>query len=352
MDIVQKQQRSAGSCHLLFRSSVLRNVLSCVGPGRYLFAAPVSRWWRDVYITLESLRAAYAESSCNNITISVPQITLYSAAFASPAILKLAHEQGLDCKSDSLAYHRAAAKHADVATLAAAHKLGLQYTIMTMSGAARCNKLAEVQYLHSQGCPWPARLLEVVASSGYCELLRWCYEHGCPLDVNMAPYFTAQSGNIELMAWVLQQAGTHLRAEVMCAAASMGRAAMCQYLRAQQCPWNASSTSAAALGGHIDLLSWLVDNGCPWEARQLCITAARGGSVKVLEFLQQLGILNSAAVLTDMLNVAALNHKLAAAQWLRAQGAEWPAVSGTHPWRGELLTWAVDEGFTALSNYI
>jgi hypothetical protein len=353
MKTIQEQDGSAaGSCHLLFRSSVLRNVLSYVSLGQYLFAAPISKWWRDVYMTLESLQAAYAESSCKSIAICIPQITLYSAAFASPAILRLAHQQGLDSKSASLAYHRAAAKHADVATLAAAHKLGLQYTAMTMSCAARCNRLAEVQYLHRRGCPWPARLFEVVASSGCCELLRWCHEHGCPMDVHIAPYFTAQSGNIELMAWVMQLTGAQLSAEAMCAAASKGRTAMCQYLHTQQCPWAASSTSAAALGGHVDLLTWLLDNGCPWKARPLCVTAARSGCVKVLEYLQQLGLLSSPQVLRYMLSVAALNQKLAAAQWLRAQGAEWPYVHETHPWRGELLTWAVDAGFTELLVYI
>jgi hypothetical protein len=345
----QEQNTAADNSNPLLNSGVLQLVLSYVGPGHYLFAAPVSRWWRDIYVTLlQSLKSAYAENSFNSITICVPQMTLYSAAFASPAIVELAHEQGLDCKS--LAYQRAAAKHADVATLAAAHALGMEYTAMTMSGAARCNKLAEVQYLHNQGCPWPLRLLEVVARSGYSELLRWCYEHRCPWQASTAPYFTAQSGNVELMAWVLQQPGTQLRAEVMCAAASMGRTAMCQYLREQQCPWNASSTGAAAVGGHVDLLSWLVDNGCPWDARQLCVTAVQGGSIEVLAYLQQLGLLTSAAVLTDMLHMAAHNHKFAAAKWLREQGAAWPTAFEGRPWRGEVLAWAVAEGFVPPAN--
>jgi hypothetical protein len=48
-----------------------------------------------------------------------------------------------------------------------------------MAGAAQCNKLSEVQYLHSNGCRSPKRLLEVAARGRSLQLLRWCYEHDC-----------------------------------------------------------------------------------------------------------------------------------------------------------------------------
>jgi hypothetical protein len=46
-----------------------------------------------------------------------------------------------------------AGKWAGIATLAAAHKLGMPYTGSVIAGTAQFNKLAEVQYLHRQGCP-------------------------------------------------------------------------------------------------------------------------------------------------------------------------------------------------------
>jgi hypothetical protein len=84
-------------------------------------------------------------------------MTLYSSVFASPSRVKLAHESGLRCTS--LAYGHAAGSYADIATLATAHELGMPYTADTMIGAGKCNKLAEIQYMHSEGCPWPRRLL-------------------------------------------------------------------------------------------------------------------------------------------------------------------------------------------------
>jgi hypothetical protein len=50
-----------------------------------------------------------------------------------------------------------------------------------------------------------------------------------------------------------------------------------------------------------------------------------------------------------MLNAAGAHGRLAAAQWLRQRGAEWPAelVYGRHAWTGEVLTWARCEDCTA-----
>jgi hypothetical protein len=90
-----------------------------------------------------------------------------------------------------------------------------------------------------------------------------------------------------------------------------------------------------------------MDNGCAWDARELCVNAAQGGTVEALRFLQQQGIVTSTAMLTDMLGHAALNNKLAAAKWLREQGAEWPnsIEYGWSPWSSEVLDWAVAEGY-------
>jgi hypothetical protein len=70
-----------------------------------------------------------------------PQMTLVSSATTSPSRLQLAHENGLDCISEAL--QRAAGLYGDAATLVLTHKLGVNYTAVTMAGAAQRNKLAE-----------------------------------------------------------------------------------------------------------------------------------------------------------------------------------------------------------------
>jgi hypothetical protein len=121
--------------------------------------------------------------------------------FTALSRVQLAHKSRLDCTS--AAHHRAAGRHANVASLAAANALGMAYSNFIMAGAARCNKLAELQYLHKQGCPWLAWLLDEGTADGNFELVRWCHEHGCPWDAaNKTSYYAAQSGSVELMAWV------------------------------------------------------------------------------------------------------------------------------------------------------
>jgi hypothetical protein len=338
---------ASGSSNPLLETGVLQNVLSYVGPGHCLFVAPVNKRWNDVYATVESKKLAYCDDSCNwRIITCVPQMTHYSSVFTSPSRVELSHKSGLDCTS--AAYHHAAGMCADVASLATAHAMGMEYSKTVMDGAVQCNKLAEVQFLRSQGCPWSRGVLEVATIKGRFELVRWCYEQGCPWDsAKMAAYYAAQGGNVELMAWVLQQPGTAQLSEfVMSAAAKMGHTAMCKLLRAQQCPWDARSTTDAARGGHADVLRWLVSSGCPWNL-ELYRAAAKGGSVDVLTYVQQQGLLTSMRVLADMLDIAGQNNKLAAAKWLREQGAEWPTVFGWHTWSSEVIAWARAEVCTA-----
>jgi hypothetical protein len=49
-----------------------------------------------------------------------------SAVFEAPSRVRLAHAHGLDCATT--AYERAAGMHADIATVAAAHELGMSYS--------------------------------------------------------------------------------------------------------------------------------------------------------------------------------------------------------------------------------
>jgi hypothetical protein len=124
-------------------------------------------------------------------------------------------------------------------------------------------------------------------------------------------------------------------------AARWGRLALCQWLHAAHCDWDHTVCSSAARGGHVSTLGWLMANGCPWTIDCL----AESSAVAVLQLLLEQGVLVSLARLTSALNYAGSQNKLAAAQLLKQQGAEWPAVlccSGVC-WSGESLAWARTE---------
>jgi hypothetical protein len=118
-------------------------VLSYVGYGHYLFVA-LSSWWKEAYAKLlaQRLSVKYGHGR-NNIVKCKPHMTLYSSAMASPARVKLASESGLNFTSAEC--QSAAGRYADLATLATARTLGMQFSVGTMGAAASCNKLAEVQ---------------------------------------------------------------------------------------------------------------------------------------------------------------------------------------------------------------
>jgi hypothetical protein len=105
-----------------------------------------------------------------------------------------------------------------------------------------------------------------------------------------------------------------------------------------------------AAAGNVELLRWLVDSGCPYHTSDLCISAAKSGSIEVLAYLQQRGMLTDAEMMSFLLDVAAIYNNLAAAMWLKEQGADWPERVRNGPWGVEVLEWAIAEGFIAPTN--
>jgi hypothetical protein len=66
-----------------------------------------------------------------------------------------------------------------------------------MQGAAQSNKLAVLQFLHANGCPWDATVAEAAARRGNLEMLKWVREHGCEWTNDIIHGQAASSGNIE-----------------------------------------------------------------------------------------------------------------------------------------------------------
>jgi hypothetical protein len=109
----------------------------------------------------------------------------------------------------------------------------------------------------------------------------------------------------------------------------------------------------AADSGHFDVLRFLMANGCPYNVTELCAAAVCEEvdamySTELLQLLQEQGVLSGTAQLTRLLRTAASNSNLAAAQWLRHQGAAWPkklVSDDGKAWPGESLAWARAQGY-------
>jgi hypothetical protein len=289
MDATTAQKRSAtDNINPLQHAGILQRVLDYVGPGHWCFVAEVCGQWRDLYKKVASTELKTTDLYPQNI-ICVPHMTLYSSVFASPSRVRLRKPwHGLECRTR--AYQRAAGRHADIDTLRAAQELGMPFTEAVMEGAAHCNTLAVVDFLHAQGCPWGFDVFEFAAARG---------------DLNI-----------------------------------------CAYLHAEGCPWSAMTCEYAAIKGHANILRWLREHGCPWDDYGIQMLAAEGSSVDVMLYLQEQGIVFDADMLVEMLNIAGAYNNLAAAKWLRQQGAEWPEVLcyRDQRWPVAMLDWAGPAG--------
>jgi hypothetical protein len=336
--------------------------------------------------------------------------TLMTAVFESPARLRWAVQSGLhvtEGNSSSKAF--IAGLCADVSTLSLAAQAGMglsdtvkgaicegridivNYLLRERHGnlpagtpefAVKCCKIDMLKCLEKHGYKLTVECCSEAASAGQLAALQYILstlQCTCELSDDAsaddsddkisdgddnAPYAlcdwiqnrsmdrAASSGNVELLQWLQQQYDVELTESAMNSAASAGQTAMCEYLHAQQCPWSELTCQRAIYSRHLDTLRWLHEHGCPWNAHCIRTAAARTGSIAAIQYLQQQGVLSTAAQLTDMLQSAREGHQIDAAKWLRQQGAPWLAVlSDCNCCRcdegDEFIEWARAEGCTS-----
>jgi hypothetical protein len=70
--------------------------------------------------------------------------------------------------------------HADITSLRVAHRLGMRYTLTTMTGAVRCNRAAVVQFLRTEVLVWDATIFNIAAERGDIELCAYKHRDWCP----------------------------------------------------------------------------------------------------------------------------------------------------------------------------
>eukprot|EP00953_Heterococcus_sp_UTEX-ZZ885_P030851 16258-Heterococcus_DN1.PRE.1 len=217
---------------------------------------------------------------------------MYSAVFQSPSRLRMACEHGLRALFAVEQLHDVAGILCDVPTFLAAQ--GLQVTDACIRYAAASGNLALLELLHiEQGVPLPANVGHGAAARAQMNVLQWLLEVGFALGEDTA--------------------------------------------------------NAASADGQADVLLWLLQHMCPVNVMRLCGTAAYYGNINILDLLQEQDLLPAPQLLSDVLQVAGLHGQLAAAQWVRQRGAEWPPMlqDDGRTWQGEVLAWARAEGCTS-----
>jgi hypothetical protein len=167
-------------------ASTLKIMLSYLGPGHWFVIGAVSSLWRETYYadSMELLEFVQALPSTlgNWSSKRYHKGTLYSAALASPVLLRLAFiDGGLACTSHKFA--EAAIKQADFPTLTAAVELGMR---LSHEQTSTLSKMAAAQ----QSLP----MLQWLSALPQCKLAD---------DIDL--YAAAWGGSIEVLSWLKQQ---------------------------------------------------------------------------------------------------------------------------------------------------
>jgi len=89
------------------------------------------------------------------------------------------------------------------------------------------------------------------------EVLEWLHNTGCPWDISTCSA-AAGGGHLEVLQWA----------------------------REHHCPWHRLTPAWAAEGGHLAVLQWAREHHCPWDWRT-SEYAAREGHLAVLQWVRE-----------------------------------------------------------------
>jgi hypothetical protein len=241
-------------------------------PGLYLFVGAVCREWNVVYAGTEE-----QDVFCLSVNGSRdfwqsygPKSTLFSAAVASPATIRLIYDCELHLYAEDVQLQLVAGLHADLQSLAALRELGMPLSKTVVKAVALSGRLNILQHLLSDHqCVRPNTLSHIAARSGSISMLKWLraegwcvFDHvtcvgaahdgqlaalqhlrseGCDWNAESIAYHAAASGSIEMMEWLRQQQGIEIDASVIAGAAGFGQIAMCEHLCSTGCDWDTST---------------------------------------------------------------------------------------------------------------
>jgi hypothetical protein len=305
---------------LLSDEIVLRCMLSFVGPSHSINITSVSKTWKldyDMACTQLRLQNAMLPVYRTGMQlISDHASTRYSVIFSSSALLTLANDSG------TLAFSTAevqfnAGRHGSVAVLLLAHdKFGMPFTEAVVRGAARSGCAARFDWLREQ----------------YTGALA-----GDTIEL------AARSGSVHILQQ-LQTEGLVLTEETAVQAVESGQLDVVQFLHAEGCQlsdfkvWLTAVTQGAA-----SIFIWLHTVGCIHLSTFMAEPAVRGGSIELMQYLQQHGITPD----ESCMRVAIEQHDLAMCKHLYATGCEWKSEFTSYALRlytHHIVQWALTVG--------
>jgi hypothetical protein len=323
-------RENSGSCAIFANGDLQKLVFEYVGGQQWLSMGAVCKQWQELYRRacwerVYLFRRVADRSKCRfqDFLDYVHCSTAYSALFSSAPLLQM----GVDSGSLDLLQHRTqfnAGRHGTEATLELAHMLDMPCSEHVLNGAARSGcasklqwllaqhavrlpatiaeyaatsgsvamlqllqqegvaftartsgKAAEgghvhvLQFLHSSACPIDWRACNTAAERGDLPMLRYLQSIGCEVAHEFVVDSAAESGSVEVMAWLIDECGAELMPSIMQTAAISHHLPLCQYLYDQGCPWSAETTEFLLKCKLLRELEWALSQGVVFTAKQL-----------------------------------------------------------------------------------
>jgi hypothetical protein len=140
----KQKQAAAETSDPLKDAGILQQVFAFL-PGHYLFLGAVCREWNALYAGMaDQLVRSVRLDGLLKLVACGPKSTLYSAAMASPATVRLACELGVCTEKKSL--QTIAGVYADLETLAVLRELGMPLSEALVEGVALSGRLNILQH--------------------------------------------------------------------------------------------------------------------------------------------------------------------------------------------------------------
>jgi hypothetical protein len=340
----QKRSPEAAACaNALRERAILQQMFGYVGMKDWLFVAGVCSDWRALYLKLlagqpRAKLPHHKRRFCDKVTQTQ---TTHAAALASVARLELALQCGL-VDSDQLAEQAGAICTRERLQQLIKGGMGLRTALCT--GTAREGHVRTLMWLKQQRCPLNlCNVLTAALERAHLQVVDWVrddvklwsevlnqlpFEPGTSLIGASFLQAAAASGSALVLSYLqvnglLDEEGGRYVARY---AARLGHLPLLKWLHQQGYEIDMDETDSAAEGGHLAALQYLHETvQCSLESNGLD-EAEDKGHVDVMRYYKAAGIGDwSAKALADKFHFAGFNGHLAAAQWLRSLGAEWPA---------------------------
>ena len=197
-----------------------------------------------------------------------------------------AHEHGLLFSGSVVLAAISAGRVAVVQYLVSEQRLTIPRSAKSTAGDS--GSMEMLQFVRERDCRLDASTCTNVATRGHLPALIYLHEIGCDWSAHRILDDAADSGNLDMVKWLLQQDKVDLTSSAMASAAANGHTAVCAYLLSQQCPWDSTAWYQAAYRKQHSTLQWLHSRGCPFDVPTACERAALRGHIDTIEYILQL----------------------------------------------------------------